>query len=217
MSKNTLVLAAMIGLSAAPALAQGKFEASAFYGWAIVGGAPLPAQTTINGASYTQADPRNGGTLGFTFGAYAESGLGLEFLWSRQATTLDVTGTGPALSGDMNIYSYHGQVVYQFGEPEQRAHLFLLGGLGATRYSDVVLTAGDVTGRTRFSWAFGGGFKFYPSRRIGVKGMLRFVPTFVEAWESGFWCEPFTPSCSANSGAPNSDQIEFSVGLVIRF
>jgi hypothetical protein len=109
------------------------------------------------------------------------------------------------------------QGAYEVSALEAAARLFLSGGLGATHYSEVVLPVGALPGKTRFSWAFGGGLKVYPSQHLGFKAMLRFVPTYTEAWESGLWCEPITPSCGANSGAQNSIQVEFSVGLAIRF
>lgn len=215
MRRRLLTLAAAASFLTSPVFAQGSFEASAFCGWTVVDGFALPAPASGNSA-YTRADPQNSASFGFTFGATSDLGLGVEFLWGRQATTLDVTGAGPPLSGRMNIDSYHVHVVYEFGERENRSHLFVLGGLGATHYGDVVLPPGRVAGKTRFSWAFGGGLKVYPSSRVGFRVMARFVPTYIDAGETGLRCD-LTPDCWANSSAANSIQIEFTGGVLVRF
>ena len=215
MFRSMLVLAATSVLLAAPAFAQDRFEVSGFYGWTFVDGSGFRPPPSA-GASYARADARDSTSYGFTVGAISDMGLGLEFLWDRQATTLDVTGTGPTRSGRLNIDNYHLNVVYEFGLRENPAHLFVLGGFGATRYGEVVLPAGIAPGSTRFSWAFGGGVKAYPSRRVGFKAMLRFVPTYIDRLETGLRCD-LTPNCWANSGAANSIQIEFSGGVIVRF
>jgi hypothetical protein len=209
------MLTAVGVLLAAPTFAQDRFEVGGFCGWTVVDGYSFPPPSA-SGAAYTRADARDSATYGFTVGAHIDWGIGVEFLWGRQASTLDVTGTGPTLSGRMNIDSYHFHVVYEFGARENPGHMFVLGGLGATNYSGVVVPGGTAPGSTRFSWAFGGGLKVYPSRRGGFKAMARFVPTYIDPLETGLRCD-LTPDCWANSGAANSIQIEFSGGVVVRF
>jgi hypothetical protein len=215
MIRRVLVLAVMVGLFAAPALAQNKVEASVFYGYSVSDGVSFPA-TTINGTSYTRADPRDGQAFGFTFGVFVTPQAEIEFLFSRQASKLDVTGAGPKLSGDMSIYNYHGNFVYNFGEPEKVARPFIFVGLGATDYSDAVFPAKTVSGMTRFSWAFGGGIKAYPSKHVGFKAMARIVPTYIKTDGYGWWCDPYW-GCTVVGNAQYSNQFEFSGGVTLRF
>jgi hypothetical protein len=216
MSRTVFALVAVIGaLLAAPARAQTRYEVGGFYGWTFVDGSAF-RPPSVAGPGYAQADARDSSSYGFTVGVISDWNVGVEFLWGRQATTLDVTGAGPTRSGRMNIDSYHFQVVWESGAPESPGHLFVLGGIGATHYGDVVLSGKTAPGETRFSWVFGGGLKVYPSRRVGVKAMLRFVPTYIDAWETGLRCD-LTPDCWTNSGAANSIQIELSGGVIVRF
>jgi hypothetical protein len=215
MRRLILAATACLVLLAAPASAQGPVEAGGFFGWTAVDGETFPPPTA-SGAAYTQARPRNGGSYGFTLGLWCSPTIELEFLWDRQPTTLDVTGTGPALSGRLNIDNYHGQLLYHFRSDEDAARPFVAGGFGATHYSDVALSRGHVPGQTRFSWMFGGGLKVYPSRRVGLRAMVRFVPTYLDPGETGLRCD-LSLDCWANSNAANSIQVEFSGGVLIRF
>jgi len=216
MRRTVLALtAAMAVLFAAPASAQDRFEVSGFYGWTFVDGSAFPPPS-VTGPAYVRADARDSASFGFTFGYWLDSTFEVEFLWSRQPTTLDVTGTGPTVSGSMAIHNAHGHVVYHFGDPESAGRLFVFGGLGATYYGDAVFQSKTEPGSLRFSWVFGGGLKVYPSRRVGFKAMMRFVPTYIAPGETGLRCD-LTPNCWANSGASNSIQIEFSGGVIVRF
>jgi hypothetical protein len=215
MLRRRLALTVVIGLLAAPAFAQGKVEASAFYGYTVSDGVSVPA-TTINGASYTRADPRDSRSFGFTFGFYVTPQAEIEFLWSRQSSKLDVTGTGPKLSGDMNIGSYHVNFVYNFGEPKTVARPFVFIGVGATDYGDAAFPAKTVPGMTRFSWTLGGGIKAYPSRHVGFRAMARVVPTYIKTGGYGWWCDPYW-GCTVVGNAQYSNQFEFSGGLTLRF
>jgi hypothetical protein len=216
MWRTVLALTAAIGvLLAAPVAAQDRFEVSGFYGWTVVDGSAFPPPS-VTGPAYVRADARDSASFGFTFGYWLTSAFEVELLWSRQPTTLDVTGNGPTRSGSMAIHNAHGLVVYHFGDPENVGRLFVFGGVGATSYGDAVFQSKTEPGSLRFSWAFGGGLKVYPSRRVGFKAMLRFVPTYIDPLETGLRCD-LTPDCWANSGAANSIQIEFSGGVIVRF
>jgi hypothetical protein len=210
-----MIVAALVGLLASPAFAQAKAEISGYYGWTFSDGVSFSG-TPVNGATYTRADPKDSQSYGFTFGIYFTPQAEIEFLWGRQASKLEVTGTGPKLSGDMNVDTYHGNFIYNFGAAEAVARPFIFIGVGATNYGDATFPATTVPGLTKFSWAFGGGIKAYPSKNVGFKAMARWTPTYIKTDGYGWWCDPFW-GCAPVGNVQYSNQVEFSGGLLLRF
>jgi hypothetical protein len=161
-------------------------------------------------------------SYGFSFGGYVTEQAEIEFLLSRQSSTLEVTGTGPKLSGDWTLYNYHGNFVYNFGEEAYMARPFVFIGLGATQYGEAVfpaqagLAGRTVPGITKFSWGIGGGVKVFPSPHVGVKAMARWVPTYIRSDGYGWWCDPYY-GCGAAVNVKYSNQFEISGGVVARF
>ncbi len=215
MLRAALVLAAMGVLTAAPAFAQARVEVSGFCGWTISDGVGFDA-TSIGGAVYTRADPKDGASFGASFGVFITPQAEFEFLWGHRATTLDVTGTGPVRSGDMTVDNYHGHFVYNFGGTETAVRPFIFAGLGATDYGDAGFPATVVRGSTWFTWSFGAGVKAFPSRHVGVKAMFRAVPTYVKSGGDSWWCDPAW-GCTLVANAQYVNQFEFSGGVVLRF
>ncbi len=216
MLRRVLMVTAIIGMLASPAFAQSRFEASGFFGWTISDGVSITG-TPINGATYTRVDPKDSISYGFTFGVFATEQAEIEFLWSRQASTLEVTGLGaPLLSAKMNIDSYHANFVFNAGTEDTKMRPFVYIGLGATDYSNPVFPTKTLEALTRFTWAFGGGIKAYPSPHVGFKGMLRWTPTYIKSDAVGWWCDPYW-GCGAIGDPQWSNQFEFSGGLLVRF
>jgi hypothetical protein len=215
MLKKTLVLCALTVLLATPAFAQEpRIEVGALFGYTLSEGVPVTA--SANGIAYTDVGPASGMAFGLTFGVNLTPNTEVEFLWARQSSQLNVNGTGPTLSGDMNIDTYHGNFIYNFGDSEAIARPFILVGIGATAYSDVLFPTKTVTGLTRFSWALGGGVKVYPAKHVGVRAMARWTPTYIKTDGYGWWCDPFW-GCVAAGNAQYSNQFEMSGGVVLRF
>ncbi len=190
MVRKTVVIAALALLAASPLFAQGRVEVSGLFGYTLSEGVPITA-VPINGVVYNEVNPKSSVSYGFTFGVYATPNVEIEFLWSREASQLLVQGNGPTLSGDMNIDTYHGNLVYNFGDAEAMVRPFFLVGVGANNYSDVAFPAKTVQGMTRFSWAVGGGIKAFPTPHVGFKGMVRWTPTYIKTDGYGWWCDPY--------------------------
>lgn len=212
--RSALFAVAMIVL-ASPTFAQGKVEVSAYVGWTISDGLVFVG-TPVNGATYTSVDPRDSQAFGFTFGAYLSPKAELEFLWSRQQSALEITGSGPTLSGNMNVDNYHGNFVFHLGNSDTQARPFVFGGIGMTSYGDAKFPQATVNGLWKFSWAVGGGLKVFPSPRLGFKAMVRWTPTYIKSVGTGWWCYPWY-GCVATGAAYYANQIEFSGGIVARF
>jgi hypothetical protein len=214
MLRRIFVAAAFAALLATPAFAQGRIEVSGLFGYTFSEGVPVSA--TLNGVAYTNVDPASSTSYGFTFGVFLTPNTEVEFLWSRQATQLEVSGTAATLKGDMNIDTYHGNIVYNMGHSEAKVRPFAFIGLGATNYGDAVFATKTIQGLTRFSWALGGGVKAFPSEHVGVKAQVRWTPTYIKTDAAGWWCDPYF-GCYPAGNTQFSNQFEMSGGVVLRF
>lgn len=209
MSFKCLLFAALIPL-ASSASAQGRVEVSGSVGY--TGSEGVNVSTPI----YNRVDPAGSSSYNFTIGGYVTEQAEIEFLFSHQSSTAEVSGSGPKLTGDMSILNYHGNFVYNFGHEGTVTRPFAFVGFGATTYGDATFPGATVPGLTRFSWGLGGGVKAYPSPHVGVKAMVRWVPTYIKSDASGWWCDPFW-GCGVGGNAKYSNQFEISGGLVARF
>ncbi len=216
MLRRSFVVAVLIGLLASPAFAQARVEASFFAGWTASEGVSMTNAAPINGSVYDRVDPKGAGSWGFTFGAYATEQMEIEFLFSQQSSSLEVTGGGPMIAGDMKVYNYHGNFIYNFFEYDRVVRPFLFIGLGATSYGEAKFPVTTIPGLTKFSWGLGGGIKAYPSPHLGFKVMGRWTPTYIKTDGYGWWCDPYW-GCGAVGNAQYANQFEMSGGLLMRF
>ena len=128
---------------------------------------------------------------GFTLGAQAGRSLGrrwgVEVLWTQQHTAQQV-GIGGATADlfSFTIDDVHANAVYHFANPDAALRLFVLGGLGASYFS-----GGGLPSETKFSWAIGGGVKYYPWKSIGIRGLVRYKPVVLADKGAGDFCDPF--------------------------
>jgi len=190
---------ALLALSA-PARAQS---------WEVSG---LAAYTPSAGLD-NQAQELSGLTIrgGFTWGAQVARSFtphwGAEVLWTQQSSALQVeTGDGSADLFTMTVRQLHGNAVRQFGGADARLRPFAFVGVGAT-----FLSADDLASETKLSFGLGGGVKYFPSKRIGVRGHFRYKPTLLSDEDAEPFCDPF----GFCQGALH--QIEFAVGAIVRF
>jgi opacity protein-like surface antigen len=131
---------------------------------------------------------------------------GAEVAWTRQDSALAIgTADGQADLFDVDVNVLHANVVYRFGSEDARILPFALAGVGAT-----FLSAPDLDGETKFSWAVGGGARWLASERMGFRAQARYVHTHLNDSSSDF-CDPFG-FCQGSLG-----QFELMGGLVFRF
>ena len=72
----------------------------------------------MTGTSTTEIDPKDSLSYGLSLGYFVTPQVQLEFVWSRQATQLEVSGTNTVEIGDVNLDNYHGGLSYHFGESD---------------------------------------------------------------------------------------------------
>jgi opacity protein-like surface antigen len=206
-------------LAASTASAQ-RVEVSGSIGYTASEGISFDDRELL-GALYDEVALKSGTSFTFTFGAFVNEQVEIEFLWSRQDSQLDAEGAGGTLPvSELAINNYHGNFVYNWGEADTRVRPFVFAGLGATQYSFGSLllpnAVGDIGGNTQFSGTLGGGVKFYFAPNVGVKVMGRFTPTYIKSDPAGIWCDPFY-GCWEVAEAKYANQFDISGGITIRF
>ena len=119
---------------------------------------------------------------------------------------------------NMDVNNYHAIFTYNFGDSKTALRPFIFGGLGATSYGPDAIEGRAIEGMTKFSTTWGGGVKFYTSDHLGIRGGVRWTPTYIKSEPGGIWCSPYWPwECWLVENANYSHQFELNAGIVIRF
>ena len=222
MIKKTMLGALMLVVLSSAAWAQTpKVEFTGIIGWSLsdgVSGDPIKA---ANGQTYDRVDPKDSVNFGFSLGFFLSPSAEVGFLWRRQASQLEVSGTSTDTVGDINIDGYHGYGAYYFGDPEAKARPYIMGGLGATHYGSASYsrldgTSASTPSSTRLSTTWGGGLKINASPSVGMKLGVQWTPTYIKSDAVGWWCDPWW-GCYVISNSQYSNQFEFVGGLSFRF
>jgi outer membrane protein W len=186
-------------LSAAPAFSQG-FEVTALAGYTTPG--------SLEHDTLTLEDLKLSGsfTWGASVGYFFSPRLGVEASWARVGSGVELaTAEASQEMFDVTIDQLQASVVYQFGDAESRFRPFLTAGAGAA-----IFTSTDIKTESKLSLGIGGGLKWLPSKRLGVRLQAKYTPTYLHDKGSDF-CDPF--------GFCQNwlHQFELSGGVVFRF
>jgi hypothetical protein len=211
-------------LAGSPASAQPpRWELSVTAGGTLSEGVDFEAVTIPDVGTFDTIEPADAFSWGARAGYLVDSFVEIGVLFDHQPTTLDLMGplgTKTIEVGDMNVYSYHAYIAYNFLEPDTKLRPYVLFGLGATQYGSVDLkignTHGSTDGDTQFSTTWAAGLKLFPNPRFGLRLEARYTPTFIKSDAAGWWCDPWW-GCYAVEDAQYSQQWEFSTGITLRF
>jgi hypothetical protein len=197
------------------------FEGSVRVGWTFADGVSASSPVTASdGNIYNRVDPVDSMSWGFTLGVFLSRNLEAEFIFDRQSTTLEASGTRTVEVDSLDIGTYHGAIAYNFGGEDSSVRPYFFGGLGATSYSSMSFVGADgkareIAGQTRLSPTFGGGVKVYRGR-FGARAEVRMTPTYIKSDTTGWWCDPYW-GCYATSKSQYAGQYQMSGGLTVRF
>jgi opacity protein-like surface antigen len=222
MFKKTLLGALVLVVLSSTAWAQTpKVEFTGLIGWTLADGVSGDPVKAANGQTYDRVDPTDSLNFGFSLGFFVTPSAEIGFLWRRQASQLEASGTTTSTLGDINIDGYHGYGAYYFGDPEAKVHPYILFGLGATNYGSVSYKKVDgssatTEGGTQFSTTWGAGIKFNASPNVGMKFGMQWTPTYIKSDAVGWWCDPWW-GCYVIGDAQYSNQLEFVGGISFRF
>ena len=135
LSRTLLGLACFAICSAAPAHAQ-VIEVGVEAGYTLAEGVNASADRIILGGLYRDLDVTSGGVFGITAGGYVSPNVEVEFLWHKQSSSFEASSPSPSLKlSDLTVHNYHGNFIYNMGEPDAKVRPYFFGGLGATHYS----------------------------------------------------------------------------------
>lgn len=225
MKKNVVLLMIFLGLLAgttAWAQSDPKAELSFNLGWTFSDGVSGDAILAPDGNVYDRVDPKDSFSWGFTGEYLMSPNSAVGFLFSRQQSKLEISGPGGTREIDnMAVDNYHGIFTYNMGDPLAIARPFIFAGIGGTHYAGVSFTTvggtqRSINGQTRFSGMIGGGIKFYPAEKFGLKLEGRWTPTYIKSDQAGWWCDPYW-GCYAVGNAQYSNQFEMGGGVCVRF
>jgi hypothetical protein len=199
-----------------------EIEVSGRLGWTLSDGVSAGRNLEASdGNLYNRVDAVDSLSWGLTFGVFLTQHLEVEFIFDRQASTLQVEGTKQTDIGDLGIGNYHGVVSYHFGAKNRPFRIYAFGGAGVTSYGSVTFTpaSGDsrtIDGGTKLSGTMGGGVKFYGGRDVGARIEARFTPTYIKSTDDGWWCDEYW-GCYSLEQLHYAKQFEISGGVTVRF
>jgi len=210
-----LSLLAVLLCAASSTHAQGKFEISPFAGYETSGS--YPVSLTSNGPITNPIDKLrvNEATSYGTFLSYNLSeNFQVEFMWDRNNTYYSgrqiSTGTYMKVyDSDIDQYQFGGQ--YTFLDSSHRFRPYVAASVGFTHDSN----SGGNSNRTEFSYSLGGGVKYYLSRHFGLRGDIRYLPTYGSS-SYGVYCDPFG-FCYNAKVANFLNRGNFVGGLIFKF
>ena len=208
--------AAIFLLAAISTQAQGRFEVTPFVGYETTGSYPVSVFTSTGGTTIPVDRLRvNDSTA---FGAFLDYSLTEnfqpEFMWNRNNTSYSAHDV---LTGSY-FNAYHAEVdQYQFGglymlrNSEVKVRPYVAASVGFTHDTN----SNGNPNRTEFSYSVGGGVKYYLSRHVGLRGDLRYLPTYGSS-SRAVYCDPFF-GCYNTKVSHYLNRGSFVGGIIFKF
>ena len=222
MIRRIVTVAALTWLVAFPTQAQdARVEIQGLVGWTVSDGVRGDPFVASDGNTYNRIDPKSSVSYGASIGFFVTEQVQVGFLWDRQDSTLQALGTATTEVSPLNIDNYHGFFSFHLGDSDETVRPYVMGGLGATRYSNITVTPADgapreVSSSSRLSTTWGAGVKIYPTRNVGFNAGVRWTPTWIKTDSAGWWGDPWW-GCWVVGDTQYSNQWEFAGGLSLRF
>ncbi|MCU7845469.1 MAG: hypothetical protein KZQ93_16700 [Candidatus Thiodiazotropha sp. (ex Monitilora ramsayi)] len=147
------------------------------------------------------------GSWGFTISKLASRDTRYEFLYSHQDTRL-TDRTNPDDAFDLDVHYLHlGGTVDM---SHDRVIPFFSGGIGMTHMSP---GRSGFNNETRLSLSFGGGLKWYPTDRLGIRFEMRGYGTLMDT-NGSLFCDS---GCDLQLSSDLFPQFETNLGLIFSF
>ena len=198
-----------------------RFEIQPFAGATLTGGIPLESSDNVNLGTIHVDNSYN---AGITLGVNINEEDAIEGLWRRMFTNgrlpAGLVDPGSSLSGtsfDLKIDQYHCNFLHHYTLNDPKAFPYVMGGLGATTY--YASQNGLTNSLTRFSFALGGGIKYFFADHFGLRAEARWAPTVLSASDSRFWCSigGAGAQCVVKLQGTLQNQVDFTGGVIFRF
>ena len=186
-----------------------RWEVTPFAGYETSGSFPVSNSANVDSIRVDS---------GVSFGTFVDYNFSDSFQWEGMWNhNLSSYNEHNAASGeytqvyDSHIDQFSFGAAYSFRSPEQKIRPFVAAGVGFTRDSN----SGGNPNDTEFSYSVGGGVKDYFSRHFGVRGDIRYMPTYANS-TPGTYCDPFG-NCYVANQRNYINRFNFVAGLIIRF
>jgi opacity protein-like surface antigen len=189
----------------------GNWEISGQIGGQVNGGLDMST------AFFHRLEVKNGLSFGATVGYLLGEHSGVEFLWNRNRADAvgEIRGAGesPKLF-TLTTNQYMANFLFHLTDKEHHFRPFVMAGLGGTNLSP---DHSHIDGITRFAFLLGAGAKFYMTKHFGLRGQLKWSPTYVTTTGGGVWCDPIWGGCWNVGNSHYLHEFDASGGLTVRF
>jgi hypothetical protein len=198
-----------------------RFEFQPYGGFTASGSVPLKAEGDASSGSIAVDSSHH---VGATFSVNLNALDTIEWRWQRQfskgrlrAETNGGQFPESATPFDLNIDQIHMNFLHHYEIANPKIMPYVMGALGATIYHGSGNT--QKKSQAQFSFALGGGAKYYFSRHFGLRGEARWSATVLSASDSSFWCSigGAGANCLIKLRAALQHQLDLTAGIVIRF
>jgi opacity protein-like surface antigen len=164
------------------------------------------------GNRYNGLDLDSTADWGFTISRTASDSTRYEFLYSHQDASLaDSTDPNNAFGLDVHYLHLGGTVdVNTLNYKREKITPYITGGLGMAFLNPSQKGYDD---ETHFSLSVGGGLKWYPTERLGIRFEMRGYSTLVDSNET-LSCDP---GCNLQVEGDAYPQFETNLGLIFSF
>jgi outer membrane protein W len=223
MLKKVLIGALLcVAIGATTASAQTpKIAITGLVGWTFSDGVSGANFLALDGNVYNRIDPKDSVHYGFSVGFFVNPNTEIGFLYRRQQSKLDASGTTTSEVGNMNIDDYHGYFTHYFGDPEAKVQPYFTGGFGASHFSSIDFTSIGVprhlTGNTQFSTVWGAGVQLKANDHVGFKAGFNWTPIYIKSDPGGWWCDPYWGGCYVVGNAQYANQFDLFGAVTFRF
>lgn len=210
-----LAAAALFLLAAIATRAQSKYEITPFIGYET--GGSYPVTTFGTGGSTAPIDELRANASA-AFGVFLDRNMTenfqLEFMWNRNNTSYsahNVLTQSYFNAYHSNIDQYQFGGLYMFRNSEYKLRPYAAASLGFTHDTN----GNGNPSRTAFSWSIGGGVKYSLVNHLGLRGDIRYLPTYGSS-SPGTYCDPYF-GCYASTVHNYLNRVSMVGGIVINF
>jgi hypothetical protein len=208
--------AASFPLAAISVNAQQRFELTPFVGYETTASYPVGVFTSSGGSTIPVDRLRVNDSAAFgTFLGYnLTENSQLEFMWNRNNTSYsahDILTNSYFDAYHSDIDQYQFGTLYMFRNSEVKLRPYVAGSVGFTHDSN----SNGTPNRTEFSYSLGGGVKYYLSRHLGLRGDIRYLPTYGSS-SNATYCDPFF-GCYTTKVSHYLNRANFVGGIVFKF
>jgi len=206
--------AASLLLAAGSARAQERFEVTPFVGYETSASYPIFLSSGPIGSDPVDRLRVNDSVA---FGGFLDYSLTEnfqpEFMWNRNNTSYSAHD----VVTDSYVSAYHSVIdqfqfggLFMFRSSEEKIRPYVAASAGFTHDAN----GNSTPDRTEFSYSLGGGVKYYISRHVGLRGDLRYLPTYGNS-SNGQYCAQF--GCYYGNFWHYLNRGSFTGGIVFKF